>query len=77
MARRTSILVCASVLIGIASIAVAPSAALAKKKAVKAPEAVAAVTPAPAPVLNSGEVASRVPRCFDSVVHYPSAAPCY
>jgi hypothetical protein len=75
MAHRPSIFVCASVLIGLASIAVAPGAAQAKqaKVATKA-VAVAATGPVVIPVTRGP--ADLAPRCFDSVIMYPSP-PCY
>ncbi len=75
MARRTPLLLCASVLIGLASIAVAPSDAFAKKKTAKAAPAAVATT-APVIVPDSGIPADRTPRCFDSIIHYP-VPPCY
>ena len=76
MARRT-ILVCASVLIGLASIAGAPSDAFAKKKTTtKAPEAAAVATAAPVIVPVNGGPVGWIPRCFDSVIRYLSP-PCY
>jgi hypothetical protein len=75
MAHRPSFFVCASVLIGLASIAVAPSAALAKKAKV-ATKAVAVVDTGPAVITTTRRPADLAPRCFDSVIMYPSP-PCY
>jgi hypothetical protein len=75
MAHRPSVILCASVLIGLASIVAAPNAALAKKAKV-APKAVATVDTGPVVIRDTGGPADRVPRCFDSVIRYPSP-PCY
>jgi len=83
MSRRTIVLLAASAMIGIASVATASTAALAAKKAVHHRAAPAAAVVAPAPVVaasgidnNYGPVATRIPRCFDSVIPYPYP-PCY
>jgi hypothetical protein len=80
MSRRTIILLAASAIVGIASIATASTDALAAKKAVRAAPAAAVVATAPvaAGVIdnNYGPVADRIPRCFDSVILYPYP-PCY
>lgn len=73
------VLLAASVIVGVASTATVSTDAFAKK-AVRHPVAVVAVPPAPVAVVfidnNYGPVATRIPRCFDSVVYYPSP-PCY
>lgn len=80
MSRRTIILLAASVIVGIASVATASTDALAAKKAARAAPAATAVAPAPvaAGVIynNYGPVADRIPRCFDSAILYPYP-PCY
>lgn len=80
MSRRTIVLLTASVIIGIASIATASTDALAAKKAAHRQAAHAAVVAPPAAVgvidNNYGPVAERIPRCIDSVIFYPSP-PCY
>jgi hypothetical protein len=80
MSRRTIISLAASLIVGIASVATASTDAFAAKKAVRAAPAAAVVAPAPvgAGVIdnNYGPVADRIPRCFDSVIHYPYP-PCY
>ena len=79
MSRRAIVLLAASVIAGVASTAAVSTDALAKK-AVRHPVVVAAVPPAPAPVViidnNYGPVATRIPRCFDSPILYPYP-PCY
>jgi hypothetical protein len=80
MSHRTIIVLAASVIVGIASVATASTDAFAAKKAVRT--APAAVAVAPAPVVagliysNYGPVADRIPRCFDSPILYPYP-PCY
>lgn len=83
MSRRTIILLAATAIAGIASVATASTDALAAKKAVRhraAPVAAAVAAPvvAPAAVIdnNYGPVATRIPSCFDSVILYPYP-PCY
>jgi len=82
MSRRTTILLAASVVVCIASIATASTDALAaKKKAVTAAPVTAVVAPAPVYAATGidnhyGPVATRIPRCFDSVINYP-VPPCY
>jgi hypothetical protein len=81
MSRRTVGLFAVSAIVGIASVAIVSTDALAaKKKAVRAVPAAAAVATAPvaAGVIynNYGPVADRIPRCFDSVILYPYP-PCY
>ena len=79
MPRRTIVSLAASVIVGVALVATVSSDALAKK-AVHRQVVVAAVAPAPAPVVfidNSyGPIADRVPKCFDSPILYP-VPPCY
>jgi hypothetical protein len=79
MSRRASILLAASVIVGVASAAtVATDAFAAKKK--PAPQAVVAAPPAPVTVgsidNNYGPVADGIPRCFNSPILYPYP-PCY
>jgi hypothetical protein len=81
MSRRTIVLLAASAIVGIASIATASTDALAAKKAAKSPAAAAAVITAPVVAAsgidnNYGPVADRIPKCFDSVILYPYP-PCY
>ena len=82
MSRRTIVVLAASAIIGIASLATVSTGALAAKKAVHHRAAPAAVVVAPAPVAvgvidnNYGPVATRVPKCFDSPILYPYP-PCY
>jgi hypothetical protein len=77
MSRRTTVLLAASVIIGIASAGAVSTDALAKKAVHRH---VAVAVPAPAPVVfignDYGPIADRVPRCFDSVIPYPYP-PCY
>jgi hypothetical protein len=79
MSRRAILLLAASVIAGVASAAAVSTDALAKK-AVRHPVVVATVPPAPVPVAfidnNYGPVATRIPRCFDSPILYPTP-PCY
>ena len=74
MSRRTFVLLTASVIVGVASLPTASTGALAAKKTVHH----RAVTAAPVPLIdnNYGPVADGIPKCFDSVIHYPSP-PCY
>lgn len=81
MSRRTIVLLAASAIIGIASIATASTDALAAKKAVRHRAAAAAVVTAPVVAAsgidnNYGPVADGIPKCFDSAVRYPYP-PCY
>ena len=82
MSRRILVLLTASAIVGIASLASASTGALAAKKAVhhRAAQAAAAVSPAPVAMgiidNNYGPVADGIPKCFDSVIRYP-APPCY
>jgi len=82
MSRRTIVLLAASAIVGIASIATASTDALAAKKVVhhRAPVAVPAAAVAAAPVAvidnNYGPIADGIPKCIDSVIFYP-APPCY
>jgi hypothetical protein len=75
MSRQTSISLAASVILGIASVSMVSTIAIAHKKAVHraaaAPAAAAAVV-----ATDNGPVADRIPRCFDSPVLYPYP-PCY
>ena len=79
MSRRVILLLAASVIAGVASTAAVSTDAVAKK-AVRHPVVVAAVPPAPAPVVfidnNYGPIATGIPRCFDSPIFYPTP-PCY
>jgi len=79
MSRRTFVLLTASVIVGVAFLPTASTGALAAKKTVHHRAVTAAPTIA-APVLlidnNYGPVADGIPKCFDSVIHYPSP-PCY
>ena len=79
MSRRVILLLAASVIVGVASTAVVSTDAFARK-AVRHPVVVAAIPPAPVPVViidnNYGPVATRIPRCFDSPILYPYP-PCY
>jgi hypothetical protein len=79
MSRRAILLLAASVVAGVASTAAVSTDAFAKK-AVRHPAPVVVVAPAPVPVLlidnNYGPVAFGIPRCFDSVIPYPTP-PCY
>ena len=77
MSRRTIILLAASVIVGTASIATVSTDAFAHRKGVH--HRAATVPPAAVVVgiaIDNGPVADRVPRCFDSVIYYPSP-PCY
>ena len=72
----------ASAVVSIASVALVSSDALAAKKKASHPAA-AVVVVAPPPVYaatgidnNYGPVATRIPKCFDSVILYP-VPPCY
>ena len=79
MSRRTTLLLAASVIAGVASTAAVSTDAFAAKKAHRHPApVVVAVAPAPVVVIdnNYGPVAFGIPRCFDSPVLYP-APPCY
>ena len=79
MSRRAILLLAASVIAGVASTAAVSTDAFAKK-AVRHRAPVAVVAPAPVPVAvidnNYGPVAFGIPRCFDSVIPYPTP-PCY
>jgi len=80
MSHRAIMLLAASAIVGVASTAMVSTDAFAKK-AVRHPAAVATVPPpAPVPVAaidnNYGPVATRIPKCFDSVIPYPYP-PCY
>lgn len=79
MSRQATLLLIASVIAGVASAATVSTDAFAKK-AVRHPVVVATAPPAPAPVVfidnNYGPVATRIPRCFDSPILYPTP-PCY
>jgi cytochrome oxidase Cu insertion factor (SCO1/SenC/PrrC family) len=79
MSRQTFVLLTASVIVGVASLATASTDALAAKKAVHHRAATAAPAAA-APVTlidnNYGPVADGIPKCLDSVIRYPSP-PCY
>jgi hypothetical protein len=79
MLRQTFVLLTASVIVGVASLATASTGALAAKKAVHHRAATAAPATA-APVIfidnNYGPVADGIPKCFDSVISYPYP-PCY
>ena len=80
MSRRAIVPLAASVIVGLACTATVSTDAFAKK-AVSHPVAVVAAPP-PAPVAavfidnNYGPIATRIPRCFDSVILYP-VPPCY
>jgi hypothetical protein len=77
MSRRTIVLLAASVIVGIASIATVSTDAFAHRKGVH--HRVAAVAPVPVVavvVTDNGPVADRIPRCFDSAIYYPYP-PCY
>ncbi len=81
MSRRTIIMLAASAVVGIASVALVSADALAADKKIRQPAAVAVVTPAPVYAAtgidnNYGPVATRIPKCFDSVILYP-VPPCY
>jgi hypothetical protein len=81
MSRRTIIMLAATAVVGIASVALVSSDALAAKKKASHPAAAAVVAPAPVYAAtgidnNYGPVATRIPKCFDSVILYP-APPCY
>jgi hypothetical protein len=82
MSHRTIVLLTASAIVGIASIATESTNALAAKKAVhhRATHAAAAVPPpaVAAGVIDNdyGPVAERIPRCIDSLIFYP-VPPCY
>ena len=81
MSSRATLLLVASVIAGVASTAAVSTDAFAKKAVRhRAPVVVATVAPAPTPVLlidnNYGPVAFGIPRCFDSVIPYPTP-PCY
>ncbi len=74
MAPRTRFLFIAASIIAVASVVAAPTDAFAKKgKAVRAAQV---AVPAPLVIPDSNIPADRVPRCFDSVIRYPSP-PCY
>ena len=73
MAPRTLVLLVAPAIVGIVSVVVIPTDALAKKAVVRA---VPAVAPGRVVVPDSNIPADRVPRCVDSVIRYPSP-PCY
>lgn len=79
MSSRATLLLVASAIAGVASTAAVSTDAFAKK-AVRHPAPVVVVAPAPVPVVlidnNYGPVAFGIPRCFDSVIHYPTP-PCY
>ena len=79
MSRQTFVMLTASVIVGVASLATASTGALAGKKAIHHRTATAAPAIA-APVIfidnNYGPVADRIPRCIDSVILYPYP-PCY
>src|SRR5512146_3499044 len=79
LSRRVILLLAASVTAGVASTATVSTDAFAKK-AVRHPVAVAAIPPAPVPVVfidnNYGPIATWIPRCFDSPILYPTP-PCY
>jgi hypothetical protein len=74
MARRTTVQSALVAVIFISSAVAMPGQALAKKKA--AVRAAQAAVPGPVVVPDSNIPADRVPRCFDSVIRYPSP-PCY
>jgi hypothetical protein len=76
MSGQSFVLLTASAIIGIASLVTVSTDALAAKKAVHHHAAPAA--PAPVALIdnNYGPVAAGIPKCFDSVIHYPSP-PCY
>jgi len=81
MSRRTIIMLAASAVAGIASIALVSTDALAAKKKASPPAAVAVVAPAPVYAATGidnhyGPIASQIPKCFDSVILYP-VPPCY
>jgi hypothetical protein len=82
MSRQTIVLLTASMIVGITSLAATSTGALAAKKAVhhRAPAAAPAAPVAAAPVAvidnNYGPVADGIPKCFDSVIFYP-VPPCY
>jgi hypothetical protein len=80
MSRRTVVLLIASAIFGIASVATTSADALPAKKAVhrRAAPVVAVAPAAPAVVIdnNYGPVAERIPKCIDSVIFYPYP-PCY
>ena len=70
----------ASAVVGIVSVALVSTDALAAKKKAS-PAAVAVVAPAPVYAAtgidnNYGPVATRIPKCFNSVILYP-VPPCY
>jgi hypothetical protein len=79
MSRRTSVSLAASVIVGVALVATVSTDASAKK-AVHRHVVVAAVAPAPVPVVfidnNYGPIADGVPKCFNSPILYP-VPPCY
>jgi hypothetical protein len=79
MSRRSIILLAASVITGLGSIATASTEAFAHRKAVHH-HRVATAPPAPVVVgvidNNYGPVADGIPRCFDSAILYP-CPPCY
>ncbi len=80
MSRRTTIMLAASAVAGIASVALVSTDALAAKKKASHP-AVAVVAPAPVYAATGidnhyGPVAAQIPKCFDSVILYP-VPPCY
>lgn len=72
MAHRTLILLSLSAIVGTATIPIIPGDAFAKK-AVAASKAAAR---GPVVVPHSNIPADRGPRCFDSLIRYPSP-PCY
>jgi hypothetical protein len=79
MSRRTFVLLTASVIVAVASLATTSTGALAAKKAVHHHVTPAApAVPAPVALIdnNYGPVADGIPKCFDSVIRYP-VPPCY
>jgi len=79
MSGQSFVLLTASAIIGIASLVTVSTDALAAKKAVHhhaAPAAPAAAAPVALIDNNYGPVAAGIPKCFDSVIRYPSP-PCY
>jgi hypothetical protein len=76
MMRNATLLLCASILLSVASITAFPTNALAKKSTKPAVKAAPISVTAPAVVVDTGGPADRVPRCFDSVIRYPYP-PCY
>ena len=80
MSCRTIVMLAASAIVGIASIAAVSTDALAAKQKPHQPAAVPVI---PVPVVaasgidnNYGPVATRIARCFDSAILYP-VPPCY